>query len=109
MAIENNRLLLEIEQAIRKINQSTIKPVFPALAVDGLAPVISMVARTRADYLKELFDLAEDCADHVPTGDQVERLRSLRLSFEEVVAAAQALETAIQRGYLEVVSPERIA
>jgi len=102
MPIEHNRLLLQIERAMRAINQGTIKPVLPELTLDDLNPVITMVARTRARYLQELFDLATSCQDGSPTDDQIARLRRLRLSYEEQVAAAQALETAIHRGYLDV-------
>lgn len=87
---------------MRTINQETIKPVLPGLSLADLNPVISMVARTRAVYVKELFELAEACGDGVPTEAQIDHLRSLRLSYEEQVAAAQALETALQRGYLDV-------
>lgn len=102
MSTEHNRLLLQIERAMRAINQSTIKPVLPELTLDDLDPVISMVARTRALYLQALFDLARSCRDETPTDDQIAHLRGLRLSYEEQVAATRALETAVQRGYLDV-------
>lgn len=102
MSKDINRLLLQLEQAIRELNQETINPVLPELDLAGLNPVMSLVARTRANYLKELFDLANTTTDTVPAAPQVENLRSLRLAYEEMLAGAQALETAIQRGYLDV-------
>lgn len=103
MSTDHNRLLLQIERSMRAINQEAIKPIVPELSLTDLNPVIAMVARTRAEYLRELFDLATSCDTTVPTSEQVAHLRSLRLSYEEQVAGAQALEAAIQRGYLSVV------
>jgi hypothetical protein len=102
MSNEHNRLLLQIERAMRAINQATITPVLPELTLADFDPVISMVARTRVQYLQALFDMAEASGDGVPDEDQIAELRSLRLSYEEQVAATKALETAIQRGYLDV-------
>ena len=102
MSKDNNRLLLQLEQAIRRLNQEIISPVLPELSLAGLNPVMSMVAKTRANYLQELFELAGSCEDSVPDAGQIENLRTLRRTYEEMVAGAQAIETAIQRGYLDV-------
>lgn len=102
MSTEHNRLLLQIERAMRAINQATIKPVLPELTLADFDPVISMVARTRVEYLQALFEISKACGDGVPDEDQIAHLRTLRLSYEEQVAATKALETAIQRGYLDV-------
>lgn len=102
MSKDINRLLLQLEQAIKRLNQETINPVLPELTLAGLAPVMSMVAKSRAIYLKELFDLASSCDECVPSAPQIDNLRALRQAYEEMVSGAQALETAIQRGYLDV-------
>ena len=102
MSKDNNRLLLQLEQAIRKLNQEIISPVLPELSLAGLNPVMSMVAKTRANYLQELFELAGSCENNVPDAGRIENLRALRLTYEEMIAGAQAIETAIQRGYLDV-------
>jgi hypothetical protein len=99
---DNNRLLLVLERTITQLNRETINPVFPHIGVDDIAPVMNMVARSRAAYLKELFDIGEISGDSVPTPEQIHKLRQLRESYEELVHASQALETAIQRGYLDV-------
>ena len=100
--MNNNRLLLELEQAIRTINQEVINPEIPELTIKGLCPVLKMVAKARADYLKKLFELANITNDAALTPDQVNKLRDLRIIYDECVAGAQALETAIQREYLDV-------
>ena len=63
---------------------------------------MGLAARSRAAYLKGLFDMIEVTGESMPTPDQVNKLRQLREAFEELVTASQALETAIQRGYLDV-------
>ncbi len=100
--MNNNRLLLELEQAIRTINQEVINPVIPELTIKGLRPVLKMVANARAAYLKTLIDLSADTNGELLSSNQVEKLRHLRVAYDECVAGAQALETAIQREYLDV-------
>lgn len=102
MSQEINRLLLQLEQTIKTLNQETINPVLPKLTLAGLNPVMSMVARTRAAYLKALFDLSSSCSSSPPDSAQIGEIRNLREAYEEMVAGAQALETAISRGYLDV-------
>lgn len=104
MSQEINRLLLQQDKAIREINQQVINPLLPELTLAGLNPVATMVARVRARYLKALLDLAESCSDCVPAEEQIDELRVLREAYEEMVVGAQALETAIKRGYLDVKS-----
>jgi hypothetical protein len=102
MAIENNRLLLLIEKTLRDINRDTINPLFDDLKIDDLTPVLGLVARARAEYLKQLFDIAQQHPDGLPTTEDIEKLKQTRTRYEELVAAAQALETAIERNYLDV-------
>jgi hypothetical protein len=102
MSKDSNRLLLQLEPAIREPDQETINPVLPELSLAGLNPVMSIVAKTRANYLQALFGLAESGEGDGPDAGQIEKLRTLRQTFEEMVAGAQAIETAIQRGCLDV-------
>lgn len=102
MSGNNQRLLLEIASAIKEANRQRINPAIKELKVDDLKPVIEMVATARAEYLKEMFNLAEKMNGELPTIDQVKHLRYLRMMFEELTSGSQALETAIERGYLDV-------
>ena len=105
MSSDHNRLLLQIEHSMRTLNQETLDPVFPELSLADFDPLITMVARTRAAYLEEFFAIARTCDGKLPSGEQIRRLRALRESYEEQISAAQALETALQRGYLSVHAP----
>lgn len=101
-SLDHNRMLLEIDRTIRDLNRSTINPMIPELTLNDLCPVMELVARARGLYLKELFEVTEISGDQMPSQDQIGRLKKLRENFEELVKGAQALETAIERGYLDV-------
>jgi hypothetical protein len=101
----HNRLLLEISNSIRRINRDTINPEIPELILDDLIPVMEMVAKARSRYLQQLFYVAKMAGEEGPTVDDIKRLKNLRLVYEELSVGAQALETAIERGYLDVSQP----
>ncbi|WP_151670597.1 hypothetical protein [Nitrincola schmidtii] len=107
MPINNNRLMLELEKVRREINRSIINPLIPELALDDLKPILTMVAHARAAYVTELFEISKLSPDAAPSNDQIKQLRQCRETFDELVAAVNALETVIQRDYLDVKSRER--
>ncbi|GAB0148906.1 MULTISPECIES: hypothetical protein [Marichromatium] len=102
MPNENSRLLLEIDAAIREINRRHINPAISALTLSDLNPVIEMVARARASYLQALFEIATKSNGELPGKEAVARLHALRMRYEELVKGMQALETAVEREYLDV-------
>lgn len=102
-----NRLLMELERSMRAINHEVINPEITELTMDGLRPVLCLVANARARYLKALFDLGASETGERPTESQFEELRQLRTEFDELVSGAKALEAAIQRGYLDVLPNKR--
>lgn len=102
MPSDKNRLLLEIEKNIKEVNREVINPEIPELKLGDVMPVMRMAARARAAYLKALFELADVADDKMPSPDQIKQLRLLRVIYDELVSGAQALETAVQRGYLDV-------
>jgi hypothetical protein len=97
-----NRLLIELERIRKEINREVINPLVPELALADLAPLLTMVANARADYVKELLDLAQTTEGEAPSLDRVNELRNRRVIFEELVTATNALETVIQREYMDV-------
>ena len=102
MATDKKRLLMQIEQTIKQVNHEVINPEIPELELSELEPVFRLTARTRMLYLKRFFTLAADHEENMPTQSQIDELADLRGHYEEMVAAAQAMEVAIQRGYLDV-------
>ena len=101
-----NRLLMELEHSMRSINRELINPEIAEIEIDGLRPVLCLVANARARYLKALFDLGASLTDDRPTEGQFAELSQLRGEYEELLSGAQALETAIQRGYVDVRSDD---
>lgn len=101
---KRHRLMLMLERHIRKINSEVINPEFPELKLEDLEPIIRMVARARGAYLKEVFKVTLAAGHKLPSSEQVDHLTEKREIFEELLAASKALETAIDRGYLDVQS-----
>tara|TARA_R110000764_G_scaffold76674_1_gene154053 strand:- start:148 stop:474 length:327 start_codon:yes stop_codon:yes gene_type:complete len=102
MTLDSNRLLLEFEKLRREINHNVLSPALPELSLTNLQPLITLVAGARRDYLTCLLDLAERSKGQPPSTEQISELKSRRETFDELVSAANALETAIQRDYLKV-------
>lgn len=102
MSQDVNRLLMELERDMREVNREIINPMIRELTSDGLRPVLRLVANARARYLKALFELAAKQPNKTPDESQIQQLAELRHVFEELASGAKALETAIQRGYLDV-------
>jgi hypothetical protein len=105
---KHKRLLIEINTKIRSLNREIINPAIPELKLADFGPVMGMVARSRALYLAKLFALAEEVGEGMPTSDQIKSLRTLRVIYEELVTAAKALETAVERGYLDVLDASQV-
>ena len=99
---EINRLLMELERTMRATNREVINPQIEALTVDDLRPVLSLVAKARARYLKALFDLSAETGGERPSETGLDELSRLRRDYDELASGAKALETAIQRGYLDI-------
>ncbi len=102
MAIENNRMLMMLDKLRREVNREIINPDFPELSLDDLKPMLRMVAMARSTYVKELLTVADQAPNAIPTPEQMRQLKECRETFEELVAAANALETVIQRDYLDI-------
>lgn len=100
--MDNNRLLLVLEKTVQDINREVINTKFENLTIEDIKPSINLAARARADYLKELFDVASEFPDALPPAERIGKLRNHRVRYEELISASQALAAAIQRTYLDV-------
>ena len=101
MTIEKNkRLLLELDKHRYDVNRTVINNSIEDLNLAKLQPIVEMVAKSRAAYLSELKSLAENQTDKSPN---IERLKTRCEEFTELVKATNALEIAIERGYLDIV------
>jgi len=100
---EKNRILLTLDRHRQLINRERINHQIQLLDMESIHPVVSMVADVRAAYIKALFEIASE-RDGLPTPGQIDKLAQLRKSYSEVVDAANAMEVAIERGYMDVKS-----
>lgn len=102
MSTEISRLRLAFEQQMRTINRDTLNPMIEELTLEDLEPMLRMVAEARGNYLKAVLEIANTSGGHLPDDPQIKSLHQHRIRYDELVSAAQALETAIQRGYLDI-------
>ncbi|MFK7829352.1 MAG: hypothetical protein AB8B57_06185 [Congregibacter sp.] len=102
---QNNRLLLELEKIRRDINREIMNPEISELSVDAIVPIITMTARARLSYLQELITIST-LSPQAVSDEQIVKLAQQREAYDELCAAANALEAAIEKGYLDVVGGE---
>ena len=103
MTTQNRRLLVALDAKIRDINRETINAVLPELRLSDLTPMLKMVAQARARYLHAFYEIGRSSpTGEPPKAEDIKRLVVLRQVYQELVTATQALETAIERDYLDV-------
>ncbi|MFK5985223.1 MAG: hypothetical protein QM479_07335 [Pseudomonadota bacterium] len=103
MQVENKRLLIELERAMREVNRDTLNPLFEKITPEEMQPIIQMVATARGKYLEELFKLSRIPTENLKLNTEtVKKLRFARLIYDELLEASKALDIAIERGYLDV-------
>ncbi len=99
-----NRLLMQFEHLLKQANRERINPEIEELAIDDLNPIVDLVARSRAAYLKELYELSKKYhgEDALPSPDELEHLKASRARFLDLADGAKSIEICIQRGYLDL-------
>jgi len=102
MPRDNSRLIMELDKYRRDINREKINPTLAPASMDKLSPVVEVCANARTEYINCFMDIAHDNTDRSCTVEQIEKLKQHRIAFEELIAAANALETVIERGYVDV-------
>ena len=95
------RARMEMQGILRDINRETIHDLVPNVSATELTPFFKLVARARGMYIKRLIELAQG-TDDLPSDEKVRELNLLRRSYDELVHGAQMIETAIERGYIDV-------
>ena len=88
----------EIERSIRSANREILHERIPELNQQSFVRMAHHVARLRASYLEAALDSEQD----PPPPEWVARLREQREAFEEARAAFDALQRAIERGYVDI-------
>jgi hypothetical protein len=94
------QFLEKLEMAVQVANREVIHKLIPNLNQETFQQLAVMVARARASYLEAAIKLANS-----PGGCDagcLEDLKSKREMYEESRSAFDALERAIERGYVEM-------
>jgi len=98
--IAQKRFLSEIEQGIRAANREVIHAAVPELNRASFFSLAVSLARLRASYLQAALQILCTPEDEIPP--LLDDLRHRRESFEEGSKAFEALERAIERGYVDI-------
>lgn len=96
-----NRARMAMQQALRGINREIIHGEVPELNLESLKPFFTLVAKARGLYIKKLLEIAGS-GSKLPTDEQVKELSLLRRSYDELLNGGHIIETAIERGYIDV-------
>lgn len=98
---EINRARLAIEDDIRRINREVIHGLIPDVALADLEPFFHLVAEARGSYIKHLLELTQNRKKLPLDDNEVRELNLRRRAYDELIHGAHALETAIERGYID--------
>lgn len=104
MKAPQNRFLLELDKLRRDVNRDILEPRIGTMNIERFRPIITAVAHARADYVEALIMFGEEVSNEAPKPERIEELKKRREAFDELVHAANALETIIQRDYIDSIS-----
>lgn len=92
-----SRFMVEVEAQIRAANRDAIAQRIPHLDRAQLDAFVRKTAGLRAAYLAAAFE-----SDWTPESVEALELAEKRRLFEEALAAFEAVERAVRRGYLDI-------
>jgi hypothetical protein len=96
------RFLEEVERSIRVANRDILQETIPELNQERFVQMALRVARLRASYLQVALGSERDPDSAPGASAWATRLREHREAFEEACAAFDALQRAIERGYVDI-------
>lgn len=104
MKAPQNRFQLELDKLRRDVNRAILQPRIETMTIERYRPIVTAVAHARADYVEALIALGEETSNEAPNPERIAELKRKREAFDELVVAANALETVIQRDYIDAIS-----
>ena len=96
------QFLHEIEQSIRESNREIIHGQIPELTKERFVEFALVVARLRASYLQASLGLARGGPEAAQGEGVIAALRQHRVAYDEAREAFEALQRAIERGYVDI-------
>lgn len=102
----NYKFISKLDTLLRERNRAIIDPMIPELTEETVDDLIDFTAAVRGAYLKQYYDLTRSHKGDtkLPTAKEIKDLKATRRLYTEMTEAFQALQTAIERGYLTVES-----
>ena len=96
------RFLLESEQLARDANRKIIHERIPKLTKNSILAFAVTVARLRARYLEAAFRLSAFDLNEPVKEDDFNELQRYRELYEESRSAYEAIQSAIEHGYVDI-------
>lgn len=96
MLLRQRHILEEIEHGIRLANREVLGQALPRMGRDHVLALAVAVARLRGVYLGAAMRLVR------PAAGNLADLKAKREAYDEARLAFEALERAIERGYIEL-------
>jgi hypothetical protein len=100
---ELTQQLLEIDKLIFETNQRIMLEKVPTLDSDSFIRFANLVAETRANYIRMALEVSR--LAHQPDIGVIDQLRKQRVSYEELLAAFEAMQRVLERGYVKLRKP----
>jgi hypothetical protein len=98
---QQRQFMEQLEMAVALANREVIHKLIPNLNKQTFQQLAVMVARLRASYLEAAIKMS---VTQTISPEALEELKSRRDLFEQGRAAFEALERAIERGYVDIKS-----
>ena len=92
-----SRFMMEVDALVRAANREAITARIPRISRRDLEALARKTAELRADYLAAAFQTDWTTVDLDSLG-----LEGKRRMYDESLAAFEALERAIRRGYIDI-------
>jgi hypothetical protein len=89
-----------LDVAIFEANREIISQKLGELRRESFLRLAVKVAEARAEYTRTALELARH--EGLPNPAEIARLRELRTTYDELVAAFDAMERIVERGYLSL-------
>ena len=97
---ELTQQLLEIEKTVFEANQRILLEKVPSFDSDNFLRFANLVAETRANYIRMALEVSR--LKQQPDIGVIDQLRKQRLSYEELLAAFEAMQRVLERGYVRL-------
>jgi cell division protein FtsB len=90
----------QVELTVFQANKEVLRREIPNLDRDSFIRFAVQVAEARARYVKHGLEITK--AGHRANAAELDQLKGLRLAYDELLAAFEATQRLIERGYASI-------